>query len=108
VLHVYACKYNGLNNKRLSWAALGWQEEKRSEVERELNDAQHRVESAKDTYELIVRRMSQELARFQQERATEMAGVLRAFAVAQATLASDTAKAWRTLAPVPSSNGAAR
>ncbi|KAK9907498.1 hypothetical protein WJX75_004827 [Coccomyxa subellipsoidea] len=86
----------------------GIKEEKRSEVERELNDAQHRVESAKDTYELIVRRMSQELARFQQERATEMAGVLRAFAVAQATLASDTAKAWRTLAPVPSSNGAAR
>ena len=38
---------------------LRWQEEKRSEVERELNDAQHRVEAAKDMYELIVRRMSQ-------------------------------------------------
>ncbi|EIE27299.1 Vps5-domain-containing protein [Coccomyxa subellipsoidea C-169] len=86
----------------------GIKEEKRSEVERELNDAQHRVEAAKDTYELIVRRMSQELARFQTERATEMAGVLRSFAVAQASLASDTAKAWRTLAPAPSSNGAAR
>ena len=79
-----------------------------SEVERELNEAQHRVEAAKDTYELIVRRMSQELARFQTERATEMAAVLRAFAVAQATLSSDTAKAWRMLAPAPSSNGAPR
>ncbi|BDA48046.1 Sorting nexin-2 [Coccomyxa sp. Obi] len=86
----------------------GIKEEKVSEVERELNEAQHRVEAAKDTYELIVRRMSQELARFQTERATEMAAVLRAFAIAQATLSSDTAKAWRMLAPAPSSNGAPR
>lgn len=89
----------------MRWA----KEEKVAEVERELNEAQHRVESAKGTYEQIVRLMSQELARFQLERATEMAAVLRAFAVAQATLASDTAKAWKTLAPPPpSSNGSAR
>lgn len=38
------------------------------------------------------------------------ASVLRAFAVAQAALASDTAKAWRQLAPTAaaSSNGTAR
>lgn len=40
-----------------------------SEVERELNDAQHRVEAAKAAYELIVRRMNAELPRFQRERA---------------------------------------
>jgi sorting nexin-1/2 len=66
------------------------------------------VESAKAVYETIVRRMSEELARFQRERATELASVLRAFAVAQATLASDTAKAWRQLAPAATSNGSAR
>ena len=46
-----------------------WQEEKVSEVERELNDAQQRVEGAKAAYELIVRRMNAELPRFQRERA---------------------------------------
>ncbi len=35
------------------------------------------------TYELIVQRMSEELTRFQRERAREMAVVLRDFAVAQ-------------------------
>lgn len=59
------------------------QEEKVSDVERELNEAQHRVEAAKGAYEGIVRAMSVELARFQRERAAELAGVLRAFAVAQ-------------------------
>ncbi len=68
------------------------QEEKVAEVERELNEAQHRVEGAKAVYEVIVRRMSEELARFQRERAAELAGVLRNFALAQAQLAGDTAK----------------
>ncbi len=68
------------------------QEEKVAEVERELNEAQHRVEGAKSIYELIVRRMSEELARFQRERASELSAVLRAFALAQAQLAGDTAK----------------
>lgn len=68
------------------------QEEKVAEVERELNEAQHRVEGAKGVYELIVRRMSEELARFQRERVSELTAVLRAFALAQAQLAGDTAK----------------
>ena len=63
-----------------------------AEVERELNEAQHRVENAKAVYEVIVRRMSEELARFQRERAADLAGVLRSFAMAQAQLAGDTAK----------------
>ena len=52
-------------------------------TERELRDAQHRVEEAKSTYQLIVQRMTEELSRFQQERASELASVLRNFAVAQ-------------------------
>lgn len=49
------------------------------------------MENAKAVYELIVRRMSEELARFQRERAAELAAVLRSFAMAQAQLAGDTA-----------------
>lgn len=52
-------------------------------TERELRDAQHKVEEAKSTYQLIVQRMTEELSRFQQERASELASVLRNFAVAQ-------------------------
>ena len=36
-----------------------------SEAERELNEAAHKVEDATSTYETIVRRMSEDLARFQ-------------------------------------------
>ena len=81
-----------------------------SEAERELNEAQRRVEAARGGYETIVQRMSEELVRFQRERAHEFAAVLRAFAAAQAVLAADSAKAWRALAPVApagASNGAA-
>ena len=62
------------------------QEEKVAEVERELNEAQHRVEGAKGAYETIVRRMAAELARFQRERAAELAGVLRGFALTQVAM----------------------
>jgi len=81
-----------------------------SEAERELNEAQRRVEAARGAYETIVQRMSEELVRFQRERAREFAAVLRAFAGAQAQLAADSAKAWRALAPVAgaaAANGAA-
>lgn len=78
----------------------GLKEEKVAEAERDLNEAQHKAEAAKQAYEGIVQSMSEELARFQRERAQEMSMVLRDFAVAQAQLASDTAKVWRTLVPV--------
>jgi hypothetical protein len=67
----------------LGYMRIPAQEEKVAEVERELNEAQHRVEGAKSGYETIVRRMAAELARFQRERAAELASVLRGFAVAQ-------------------------
>ena len=54
-----------------------------AEAERELLEASTRVEAAKGVYETIIRRMSQELARFQKERASEVSSVLRSFAVAQ-------------------------
>jgi len=81
-----------------------------SEAERELNEAQRRVEAARGAYETIVQRMSEELVRFQRERAREFAALLRAFAAAQAQLAADSAKAWRALTPVAgaaAANGAA-
>jgi hypothetical protein len=40
----------------------------------------------------------------QEERAEEMAAVLRNFAIAQAHTAAETAEAWRTLIP-PSTDG---
>lgn len=50
-------------------------------------------------YDLIVKNMSSELTRFQTQRAAEISEVLREFAIAQAKLASDTAKAWRQVIP---------
>ena len=73
------------------------QEEKVAEAERELNDAQHKVEITKQTYETIVLRMSQDLSRFQKERAVELAAVLREFAITQAQLAADSSKVWQSL-----------
>ena len=70
-----------------------------SEVERELNDAQHRVEDAKAGYELIVSRMAHELPRFQKERAQEMASVLAEFAASQAQSAEHSTRVWRSLLP---------
>jgi len=69
-------------------------------VERELNDAQHRVEAAKGAYELIVSRMAHELPRFQRERAQEMAAVLREYAAGQAQSSDHSARVWRQLVPV--------
>ena len=73
------------------------QEEKVAEAERELNDAQHKVESTKQTYETIVLRMSQDLSRFQKERAVELAAVLHGFAVSQAQLSENNYDVWRSL-----------
>lgn len=43
----------------------GIREDKIAEAERELNEAAHKVEGARQTYELIVHRMSEDLSRFQ-------------------------------------------
>ena len=41
--------------------------------------------------------MSQDLSRFQKERAVEVAALLREFAIAQAQLAADSSKVWQSL-----------
>jgi hypothetical protein len=52
------------------------------------------VKNAKIAYEAIVARMTEELNRFQKERASELNITLRNFAINQAQLASENAKAW--------------
>lgn len=90
-----------LDNKRVRLNKLrgtpGIREEKVSEAERECDAADLKLKNARAAYETIVRRMSEELARFQKERAVEMSSVLREFALSQAQLASETAKAWSSL-----------
>lgn len=75
----------------------GIKSEKVVEAEREKEAADLKLKNAKAAYETIVERMSDELARFQKERAVEMSSVLRDFALAQAQLASETAKEWSGL-----------
>lgn len=84
----------------------GIREEKAAEAERELNEAQQRVEKAKKDFEGIAQRMAVELARFQRERAQEMAVVLRDFSVAQAQLSSDINNVWHALLPALTNIGA--
>ena len=59
------------------------QVDKVAEAEHEVYDAGTRLETAQDAYETIVRRMSQELARFQKERAEETMHLLQTFARSQ-------------------------
>ena len=58
-----------MESKRNKLAKLrgvaGIREEKISEAERELHESGQREEQAAEAYELIVRRMSEDLARFQ-------------------------------------------
>eukprot|EP01025_Chloroclados_australasicus_P045032 TRINITY_DN490_c0_g2_i1.p2 TRINITY_DN490_c0_g2~~TRINITY_DN490_c0_g2_i1.p2 ORF type:complete len:408 (+),score=54.36 TRINITY_DN490_c0_g2_i1:243-1466(+) len=62
--------------------------------QKELEDATKKHEQAKQSFADITSKMSSELARFQQERSTEMAAVLRDFAINQAKFAGDAAKEW--------------
>lgn len=75
----------------------GIREERVLEMEREVDAADVRLKNAQEGYERIVERMSDEMTRFQKERSTEMSSVLRDFALAQAQLASESAKGWSTL-----------
>lgn len=90
-----------LDTKRVRLSKLrgtpGIREEKVTEAERDKDAADLKLKNAKAGYETIVTRMSEELVRFHKERADEMASVLRDFALSQAQLASETAKAWSSL-----------
>ena len=61
----------------------GMQAEKVAEAEHEVFTAGTCKENAQAAYETIVRRMSQELARFQKERAEETLKLLQSFARSQ-------------------------
>jgi len=75
----------------------GTKQEKLVEVEREAEAAEARMKNMHEAYEAIVEKMTNEIARFQKERAVEMSAVLRDFALAQAQLASRSAKEWGAL-----------
>lgn len=94
---------NDVHSKRSKLMKLrgtpGIREDKIGEVERELNTAQQNVEAAQATFETIASRMSTEVARFQAERAEEIAAVLCEFAQAQAHAATQNAATWRSLLP---------
>lgn len=72
-------------------------QEKILEAEREVETAEVRMKEMQQAYEAIVEKMSQEITRFQKERALEMSAVLRDFALSQAQLASQSAKEWSAL-----------
>lgn len=72
-------------------------QEKVIEAEQEVERAEAKKKAASDNYENLVKSMSLEITRFQKERATEMSKVLRDFALAQAQLASQSAKEWGAL-----------
>eukprot|EP00210_Caulerpa_lentillifera_P001766 g1696.t1 len=71
--------------------------EKVIEAEQEVERAEVKKKEASENYENLVKTMSLEITRFQEERATEMSKVLRDFALAQAQLASQSAKEWGAL-----------
>lgn len=77
----------------------GVREDKVSEVEHELNSAQIREEAAQNTFDGIASRMATDFARFQAERADEMAEMLVAFVRTQAESAAHNAATWRSLLP---------
>lgn len=78
-------------------ATPGAKEERIAEAERELQEAEQNVKNTKIQYESIVARMTEELNRYQIERAAEMTTVLRGFALTQAQLANESAKSWSQL-----------
>mmetsp|Transcript_17343 Transcript_17343/g.29662 ORF Transcript_17343/g.29662 Transcript_17343/m.29662 type:complete len:437 (-) Transcript_17343:572-1882(-) len=75
----------------------GLKEEKISEAEADVADAEQRVRSAKVSYDGIVATMTEELNRWQKERANEMRTMLQRFARAQAMSAAENAAQWSSL-----------
>ncbi|KXZ44879.1 hypothetical protein GPECTOR_61g832 [Gonium pectorale] len=100
-LTAYSQAKSDLDNKKVRLAKLrgtpGLKEDKIAETEREVNEADQRLRNAKLGYETIRETMREELNRFQKERAVEMSGLLRDFALAQARHSAEQAKAWGEL-----------
>mmetsp|Transcript_21494 Transcript_21494/g.59509 ORF Transcript_21494/g.59509 Transcript_21494/m.59509 type:complete len:451 (+) Transcript_21494:211-1563(+) len=90
-----------LDGRKVKLAKLrgtpGLKEEKITEAEREVEDGEARVRAAKLSYDSIVARMTEEMNRFQKERASDMSALLRDFALAQAQAAAENARAWSAM-----------
>jgi len=100
-LGAYVQAKGDLDGKKVKLAKLrgtpGLKDEKIVEAEREVSDADTKVRNAKMAYDTIVSRMTEELNRFQKERAAEMGSLLKEFALTQAQYAADNARAWGAL-----------
>eukprot|EP00879_Flechtneria_rotunda_P002248 GHRR01002436.1.p1 GENE.GHRR01002436.1~~GHRR01002436.1.p1 ORF type:complete len:478 (+),score=184.33 GHRR01002436.1:327-1760(+) len=87
--------------KKVKWARLrgtpGSPPEKLAEAEKEVSDAEGRLRETKIAYEELVAVMTEELNRWQKDRAADMSALLRDFALAQASMASEGVRAWSGL-----------
>eukprot|EP00798_Chlamydomonas_sp_ICE-L_P015319 gene15319-21402_t len=72
-------------------------QEKIREAEKEQAEAEERLHMSKLAYDTLVARMTEELNRFQKERAANMHKLLCDFALAQAHHVAENAKAWSGL-----------
>ncbi|KAF8058870.1 SNX1 [Scenedesmus sp. PABB004] len=76
-----------LDAKKVRWAKLrgtpGSPPEKLAEAEREVSEAEARLRDSRVAYEELVAVMTEELNRWQKERAADMSALLRDFALAQ-------------------------
>lgn len=84
--------------KRLQ-ATVNTPRDKVTGVERDLQDANRKHDAAKEHYEYIMSQMSKELARFQEQKAIDLATVLSNFTKAQASNCRMVADAWGALVP---------
>lgn len=69
------------------------------EAEADFKETKIQSEEARKRFEMIVKSMQHEMARFQEQRTRDLSAVFYEFARMQAQLANDTADAWRTLLP---------
>lgn len=90
-----------LDTKKVRYAKLrgtpGSASDKLLEAERDVTEAEGRVRDARISYEELVARLTEELNRFQKERAADTNALLRDLALVQASLAADGAKGWSAL-----------
>ncbi|KAL6765438.1 subunit of retromer complex [Haematococcus lacustris] len=100
-LSTFAQAKSELDGRKVRLAKLrgtpGLKEEKISDAERDVAEGEARQHEARIAYDTIVARMTEELNRFQKERAAEMSQLLREFALAQASAAAENARAWSAM-----------
>jgi sorting nexin-1/2 len=100
-LSAYVQAKGDFETKKIRLAKLrgtpGLKEDKLTEAERDVNVADQQVRNTKLEYDTIASRMTEELNRFQKERAADMAALMRNFAVTQAAFAAENARGWNAL-----------